>query len=205
MTMFLPYFGQVVWPVPLTKRYILREILRRLDLVVHGFGIMLDDIGLNIGWIDVDVPPSEVGGVRGRKKFYSEECTTRVEAMENACEAAVAWMIRVCHVEVRDLNFEKMKDLEGKVRHMDQLVSMFCDAAEASKENQQATKRCYRALFMQAQCLLKKYSDVVPTDRGPSTRMEQLVCALVTLITKGAAMSDVPMAKVSWSLRCFRI
>jgi hypothetical protein len=158
---------------------------------------MLDDCGLNIGWIDVDIPPSEVGGVRGRKKFYSEECTTRVEAMENACEDVVAWMIRECCVEVRDLNYDKVKDLQGKVAHMDELVSVFCEAADASRENEEAMKRRYRALFMQAQCMLKKYSDVVPADRGPSTRIEQLVCGLVTLITKGAAMSDAPNDMVS--------
>lgn len=164
---------------------------------MYGFGIVVHDSGLQVGWMDVDVPPSEVGGVRGRQKFYSEECVLRVDAIEDVCDRAVAWMVKECCVEVVDLNYHKMKEFQGKVGAMENLVSVFCENADASREKEQAMRQRYNALFMDAQAVLKKYADVVPADRGPSTRIEQLVCEVAALIAKGGAMSAAPADMVS--------
>lgn len=163
---------QAAWPVPISKRCIFKEITRWLDLQVHAFGILADDSGLQFAWVDVDVPPSEVGGVRGHEKFYSKECALRVDAIEDVCEHAVAWMVRECCVKVVDLNYQKMKEFQGKVGYMENLVSVFCEKADAWKEKAEGVRRRYGALLMEAQGVLKKYADVVPTDRGPSTRLE---------------------------------
>lgn len=41
----------------LSRHVILREIAHTLDLQVHGFGITVDDSGLQMAWLDIDVPP----------------------------------------------------------------------------------------------------------------------------------------------------
>lgn len=141
-----------------------------------------------------------VGGVRGRTKFYSEPCTLKVDAIEDVCSHAVEWMIRECCVQVVDLSYHRMKELEGKVGVMENLVSMYCDNADASKAKEETVRRRYAALFTEAQRVLKKYDDVVPADRGPATRTEQLVCELAVLIAKGDAMAAAPAEMVSPNL-----
>lgn len=183
----MPCF-QASWPVPISKRCVFKEITHWLPLQVHAIGVLVNDSGLQIAWVDVDVPPSDVGGLRGREKFYSNECALRVDAIENVCDHAVAWLVRKCCVEVIDLNYDKMKEFQGKVAYMENLVSVFNDKANACKEKAKGVKDRYSAVLREADDVVKKYADVVPVGRAPSTRLEQLVCELAALIAKGNAM-----------------
>lgn len=189
---------QAVWPVPIPPRCVLKEIIRRINLQVHGFGVVIEDCRVMVGWIDMDVPPSETGGVRGRQVFYVDEAGTRLEAMENICDTAVVAMVSQFCVEVREFSFGKLKDLQKRVVHADDLYSMFADALDASRANCVSMQHRYAGLFNEASSVLKKYNDVVPIERAPVNRMEELVCALSMLVGKGMAMSGAYGSKVSY-------
>lgn len=175
--------------MPISMQCIFKEITRWLGLKVFGLGVVVHDNGMQVAWMDVEVPPSEIGGVKGREKFYSEECVLRVEAVEDVCKEVVEWLTRRCCVRVVDLHYDEMKELQGRFQAMDTLVTIHSENAAASKEKLESMTERYNALFMEAQALLKKYADVIPVGRGPGTRVEQFVCEVAALVGKGSAMS----------------
>lgn len=194
---------QAEWLVVLSKRMILKDIADRLGLQMHAMGVFVHESGLQVAWIDMDVPPSDVGDVKGREKFHSVESVLRVDAIEDVSARAVEWLVEHCCVKVVDLSYDKMKELEGKIGGMETLVSVYCEKADECKK-EEATKRRYGDLFADGQSILKKFADVVPTDHAPSSRLEELVCELSVLIANGKAMSAPAADMVCFCFRGFK-
>lgn len=145
----------------MSKQLFLREIVRRLRLKVHGFGVVEEMDNVVRGWIEIDIPRCGPEMAKEVDKFWGDEARTQYDAMETACSAAIYFLCTKRMVIVQDLNYVEVKRLEKKVFEAEQWASIFCGVLDSRKRYDEAMHREYEEFCFHAKCICKDFSDVL--------------------------------------------
>ncbi|KAE8819387.1 tonoplast ABC transporter IDI7 [Hordeum vulgare] len=98
-----------------SRHILLTEITRTLGLSIYSSGCIHESTLQIIGWIELEVPPTEGNGFANKEIFYGDAAHSIHYALENACQTAITHLMTKCRVHVDDANYTEVLDLRRKL------------------------------------------------------------------------------------------
>ncbi|CAN6213308.1 unnamed protein product [Urochloa humidicola] len=198
-------------PAEISKQMIVKEVCRRLHLDIHDFGTVDEVGGLLRGWVEMDVPGHLAGEPKVREKFVGGAALGQYAAMENVSDAIIGGLCKRYGVIVKDVNYPKVKKLEGRLVEEKRWVDMFRGKLDGRVKENDTLRFAYGSVIVEAKTICKKFRDVLPIGtcdedanagvdnvkviyngpRDPVTRIDELAFDLVSLVKRGADLESV--------------
>ncbi|TVU38032.1 hypothetical protein EJB05_11379, partial [Eragrostis curvula] len=188
-------------------------ISHSLKLELFNSGVREDfDIMLE-GFVDIELPPTEKNGPKGRMVIYGSIKHTKHDARESACKNAVKFLCNLRKVTVRDVNYKNLKKTNKKLMAAEFWSDAFqAKSTEVLKSYAEANNR-FALMEQQLKDVLTNFLDVLHVEQtvitkgagkpnqfifqyngppGYPTRMDQLGLALLQLLQGPKKEEDQP-------------